>query len=336
MNNLKTLKESLSLLDLSDKTIGYTSGCFDIITSGHCDILFKCKQRCDILIVGLNSDKSIKLNKGEYRPIVNELERYFVLSSLRMIDFVFLFDDKNNNDIIKELKPDIYFKGGDYKKENLSSAPIVESYGGKVEIISLYHKTSTTRIIEKIKNTPSIKSATKQKAILIDRDGTINEEIEYLHEPEKFKLLDNASEGLYLFQKHGYKIVIITCQNGIGLGYFSKEDFFRVNREMFRQLNKKGIKVDKIYFCDSSYSNNDINPKKSLVDRAIEELNLDESKCLLIGDKTGDLDLNEKMLKIAVETGHACKDGQYDVQIDCFAKDLKNAALKVINKHVKW
>ena len=135
---------------LSDKKVVFTNGCFDIIHVGHVRYLTAAKKFGDVLIVGLNTDESVKKLKGESRPINNELDRAEVLSGLKAVDYVILFGENTAENLIAELKPDIYVKGGDYTLDTLPEAEIVQSYGGHVEIVNLVAGKSTTNIIEKI------------------------------------------------------------------------------------------------------------------------------------------------------------------------------------------
>lgn len=139
------------------RRVGFTSGCFDILHAGHVDYLEKAKAICDCLIVAVNTDASIRKNKGEGRPINPENERLKVVSALKSVDHAFLFDETNNNVNIEMLKPDVYIKAGDYDLTKLSSKSIVEKYGGTVELIPLEYDVSTSDVIERI--------LCKQKAI---------------------------------------------------------------------------------------------------------------------------------------------------------------------------
>lgn len=316
------------------KKIGFTSGSFDILHAGHWSYLEKAKEACDILIVGVNSDISVQNYKGPDRPIVPEKQRAQLVAALECVDWVFLFDERRNRMNLEVLKPTYYVKAGDYKPEELTSSDVVEKYGGKVLLLPMEEGLSTTKIIEKIlkvygKEVETKKETRKQsKAILIDRDGTINEEREYLHEPEKFRLLPHAGEGLKKFQEMGYKIIVVTIQAGIGLGYFTKEDFFKVNREMFQQLKLHGVIIDKIYFATHAKTPDGKNPKIALIERARAEEDLNLKESIVIGDKTRDLAAGEAFgcQKIAVKTGHACKDNEYPITPDFIAKDLGEAA----------
>jgi rfaE bifunctional protein nucleotidyltransferase chain/domain len=134
------------------KKIVFTNGCFDIIHAGHVDYLEKAKSLGDFLVVGLNSDESVKRLKGPTRP-VNPLEqRKKVLQALKPVDLVIVFEEDTPERLIKEIKPDVLVKGGDWKIENIVGADFVMSYGGKVYTIDFVYDTSTTKIIEKVKN----------------------------------------------------------------------------------------------------------------------------------------------------------------------------------------
>jgi len=132
------------------KKIVFTNGCFDILHSGHIAYLYKAKKLGDILIIGLNSDNSIKRIKGEKRPIILQEERAFLLSALEMVDYVTIFDEDTPYELIKIIKPHILVKGGDWPIDNIVGKDIVESYGGKVLNIPLVEGKSTTNIIERI------------------------------------------------------------------------------------------------------------------------------------------------------------------------------------------
>ncbi len=146
------LEEVCNLLRGKGQKIVFTNGCFDIIHSGHVQYLYKAKNFGDVLVVGLNSDDSVRRLKGDLRPINNQKDRAIVLSALEMVDYVCIFDEDTPLNLIKMVKPDYLVKGGDYKKDEIVGADFVESYGGNVEIIPFVEGKSTTKIIEKMKN----------------------------------------------------------------------------------------------------------------------------------------------------------------------------------------
>ncbi len=144
------LDDLLKKLRKENKTIVTTNGCFDILHAGHVRYLEKAKSFGDILIVLLNSDKSVKSIKGANRPINNENDRAEVLSALRSVDFVVLFDEDSPINLLLKIKPDIHTKGADYTIETLPEARQIMANGTKIEFISFVEGKSTTSIIEKI------------------------------------------------------------------------------------------------------------------------------------------------------------------------------------------
>ncbi len=131
--------------------IVFTNGCFDLLHPGHIDCLTKAKAFGDRLIVGLNSDESVKRLKGVNRPIYNEKDRCTMLTGLEVVDAVVLFEEDTPINLIEAIVPDILVKGSDYKKGNIVGAEIVEKHGGKVELINLVAGFSTSELMRRIK-----------------------------------------------------------------------------------------------------------------------------------------------------------------------------------------
>ncbi|MHB1661628.1 MAG: D-glycero-beta-D-manno-heptose 1-phosphate adenylyltransferase, partial [bacterium] len=129
------IKKEISELRKESKKIVFTNGCFDIIHAGHVGYLNKAKALGDILVVGINSDKSVKRLKGESRPVINEKDRAYILANLKPVDYVVIFDEDTPYILIKEIIPDILVKGGDYEGKNVVGRDIVESAGGRVALI---------------------------------------------------------------------------------------------------------------------------------------------------------------------------------------------------------
>ena len=132
------------------KKIVFTNGCFDILHVGHLTYMNEAKAQGDILIVGVNSDESVRRLKGLSRPINTEKDRAELLSGLKAVDFTVVFDEDTPMELIDELKPSIHVKGGDYKKEDLPETIIVEKHGGEVRILKFVEGKSTTNIINKV------------------------------------------------------------------------------------------------------------------------------------------------------------------------------------------
>ncbi|MCM8809008.1 MAG: D-glycero-beta-D-manno-heptose 1-phosphate adenylyltransferase [Candidatus Omnitrophica bacterium] len=150
IKTIEEIKKISSKLKKQGKIIVFTNGCFDIIHPGHIKVLKRAKSIGDILIVGLNSDKSVKMLKGKGRPIIDQKRRCEILSCFSMIDYIVVFKEKTPEKLIKKILPDFIVKGGDYKEEEVIGKEIIEKYGGKVVIVPLYKKYSTTNLIRKI------------------------------------------------------------------------------------------------------------------------------------------------------------------------------------------
>ncbi len=145
------LPEIVGTLRKAGKRIVFTNGCFDLLHVGHITYLNEARGLGDVLIVGLNTDRSIRALKGESRPIIPERERSHVLAALESVGYVVLFDEDTPLDLIGTIRPDILVKGSDYTRDTVVGADIVESYGGEVHLIRLVDNTSTTDIIRRIK-----------------------------------------------------------------------------------------------------------------------------------------------------------------------------------------
>jgi rfaE bifunctional protein nucleotidyltransferase chain/domain len=133
-------------------TVVFTNGCFDLIHRGHVDSLSKAAGFGDKLVVGLNSDSSIKFLKGKNRPLVDQQSRAILLAALIMVDAVVIFDEETPYELIKSILPDVLVKGSEYLLEEIAGYDIVLAEGGRVERIDLTEGFSTTALIDKIKN----------------------------------------------------------------------------------------------------------------------------------------------------------------------------------------
>jgi D-beta-D-heptose 1-phosphate adenylyltransferase (EC 2.7.7.-) len=146
------LKEFLELLEKvrGKKKIVFTNGCFDILHAGHADYLNKAKSLGDILVVGINSDASVRRIKGEKRPILPQQMRAYLLDNLKPVDYVVIFEEDTPLELIKAIKPDVLVKGADWDLERIVGADFVLSYGGRVERIPLSFDISTSKVVERI------------------------------------------------------------------------------------------------------------------------------------------------------------------------------------------
>jgi len=154
---MNIITNSVNIADIVDdlrkqnKKIVFTNGCFDILHRGHVEYLEEAKKYADILVLGLNTDNSVKRLKGAQRPYVNENDRAYVLSRLKAVDIVCLFDEDTPLELIKKVKPDFLVKGGDYKLDQIIGRELVENQGGQVLTIPFIGGHSSTSIIDRIK-----------------------------------------------------------------------------------------------------------------------------------------------------------------------------------------
>lgn len=153
MSNIKSAEEIKVLrksFQAEKKRVVFTNGVFDIIHAGHVDYLIKARATGDILIVGLNSDASVKRIKGEYRPIIPQSQRAFILSNLKPVDFVVLFEEDTPAKLIEAIVPDVLIKGADWSLDNIAGKDIVLENGGEVKTIEFVNSQSTSNIIQTI------------------------------------------------------------------------------------------------------------------------------------------------------------------------------------------
>lgn len=331
------LRKVVETLQQQGKKVGFTCGAFDLLHAGHVRYLEEAKKKCDILIVAVNTDESVRGYKGAKRPILPEGERMRLMAGLEAVDYVTPMLELRPRELLALLKPNFYFKGGDYSVHELKSRDVLDEWGGEAIVLPLVEGRSTSNIIDRVVQKELTESIPWRphsgKAVFLDRDGTINEDVPFLHDPKKFKLLPKAAEGMKRMKELGYRLIIVTNQQGIGLGYFPEEDFFQVNSAMFRQLSPHGIVVSKIYFCPHSEAEDCEcrKPKIGLLKRAEKDLGLDLSICFFIGDKVLDIETGEKAGCKTILVGSKDQGGS-PVSPDFYAANLLEAA-DIISKN---
>lgn len=138
------------------KAVVFTNGCFDLLHRGHVHTLREAKAQGDLLIVALNSDRSVKEIKGPRRPIMPETDRIELIAAMEMVDYVVVFDEPDPYSLIRAIKPDVLAKGGDWGSDKIIGADVVEQNGGRVAVIPYLKGFSTTEIIERIKDGESL------------------------------------------------------------------------------------------------------------------------------------------------------------------------------------
>ena len=276
--------------------VGFTCGAFDLLHAGHVAYLSAARQMCDVLIVAVNSDDSVRAQKGPLRPIRTQEERCALVGALRCVDAVILMSDRRPNRLISMLRPDLYIKGGDYNHRQLNSAPLVEAYGGTVVLIPVRFDVSTSATIKKIVEasvhaSPASTSKAYGGLILLDRDGTIIRNIPYLKDRLKVELVPGAVTALTKLQDAGFELAVATNQQGIGLGYLTFDEYVAVNGEMLRKLGTSGVRISRIYTCPHSVADECIcrKPQGEMLRRAMADLGHDPGRSYMIGDAESDI-----------------------------------------------
>lgn len=314
-------------------SIGFTCGSFDLLHAGHVQYLWEARKRCDVLIVAVNSDASIRAYKSPLRPVNAEEHRRYIVAGLEAVDAVTTLEDRRPLNLLLRWKPDLYIKGGDYEASALRSGDAVREYGGAVEVIRPEFPTSSTKMMERIealaRHAVPQPSPVQEPAglVLFDRDGTLIRNVPFLHDPARLELAPGAGEALAALQAAGFRIAILTNQQGIGLGYSTEQEFIAVNQRLFRELAPYGVLISRVYFCPHSMADRCAcrKPGAAMVDRALREFNVPPGRCFVVGDSTADAQAGLAVGCRAVLVGGApAPDGAWQ------ARDLGEAARRIL------
>jgi D-glycero-D-manno-heptose 1,7-bisphosphate phosphatase len=330
-SKIRTQKEIIKIVE-DQKKLGRKvvtlNGSFDILHLGHIKSFKEAKKQGDILIILLNSDKSIKKYKGPAHPINLEKNRAEALSALKFIDYIVIFDEINPKPILEKIKPDIHCNGSDWGK-NCIEREAVEENGGEIHILKWQKGFSTSAILEKKLGTgykPDI------KAVFLDRDGTINiNRPGCVREISQFNFAPGAVSALKKLSKTDYRIIIITNQSGVGRGYFAEEGLDKIHNWMLKKLSEEGIKIDKIYYCPHLPEDNCPcrKPKIKMFLQAVADFGINLSKSWFIGDDEKDViagrEANIKTIKIGSKMREELK-----LEPNLYAKNLSEAIAAIL------
>jgi rfaE bifunctional protein nucleotidyltransferase chain/domain len=278
--------------------IGFTCGSFDLMHPGHAQYLHLARQRCDRLLVAVNSDASVRRYKSPLRPINPERDRMYVVAALGSVDAVTVLEEDRPLSLILRWKPDLYLKGGDYQASSLRSAKAVEEYGGRAEVIASAFRTSTSGTIERIAaiaahSEIALAAGAPPKGLaLLDRDGTLIRDVPFLNDPERVELLPGVGEGLAELQKAGFALAIVTNQQGVGLGYTTRQEMIAVNQRLFRALGPYGARIARVYYCPHTAADgcDCRKPGAAMLRRAFEEFRVRPEQAVMIGDTPADVE----------------------------------------------
>lgn len=276
------------------RPVVFTNGVFDVLHRGHVNYLHEARALGGSLVVAVNSDSSARmLGKGPDRPLNKAEDRAAVLAGLASVSLVTFFDERTPVALIREVRPDIYVKGGDYDMESLEETRVVRSWGGEAVAIPFVDGFSTTSLVQRIRG------GVERKAAFLDRDGVINLDRAYVHKWEDFEFVPGAVDAMRRLSDAGYAIVIVTNQSGIARGMYTEVDYQLLTQQMCEALAAAGVKVTGVYHCphhpqgrvtELALECECRKPAPGMILRASQELGVSLSNSLLVGDKPSDIE----------------------------------------------
>ena len=259
--DVNTAAGKITELKKANKTVGLCNGGFDLLHPGHVKHFESAKKLCDCLFVAVASDKFVTARKGTNRPIFPEALRAYSVASVQYVYHVIISDVETGADLIRKLKPSFYIKGPDFTEKTTpgitSERDAIKAVGGEIRYTS-DPKLATTDIIKYIQE----KVKTEKVLLVIDRDGTLVEDVYFLGREknwrEQVKLKKDVIDLLiYIQTKHDTVKVVISNQHGVARGYFNTERVETVNNYISRLLERKGILLDNWQYCpdvDADYA----------------------------------------------------------------------------------
>ncbi len=290
---LKNKKDLINYLNSLSKenSIGVITGSFDLLHGGHKHALDYSSKLVDKLIVLVNSDETIYIYKGKNRPIESFEERIKNLEEYNNNLIYVELDEVIPNNLLKIIKPNKYFISKEWSFNPAEKIELIEFSTEIIEHPELEGFSSSKIVEEKI-----ITKFKDDKAIFLDRDGTINEDKGYINSSEDIEIKEINLKGIREMSKLKYKLIIVSNQSGISRGYFTESDLKKVNNRVIELITENGGRIDQIYF-DTSLPENPSNfrkPNNGMLLRAIEEFNIVLKDSWLIGDKDTDVELAKK------------------------------------------
>lgn len=284
------------------RPIVFTNGVFDVLHRGHVNYLHQAAALGGSLIVAVNSDSSARmLGKGPDRPLNRADDRAAVLAGLASVALVTFFDERTPVELIQEIRPDLYVKGGDYDMEQLEETRVVRSWGGNALAIPFVDGYSTTALVKRIRagDGAGASAAAPRQAAFLDRDGVINRDRAYVSRWEDFEFVPGAVDAMRRLKKAGYALVVVTNQSGIARGYYSEAQYQALTAAMQQALANAGAAVDAVYHCphhpkgkvaELAIDCDCRKPAPGMILRAAKELNLSLADSILVGDKPSDIE----------------------------------------------
>ncbi len=273
-------------------SVGCISGSFDIITAIHFKALEERSKKCDVLILLLNSDSSVRGYKGIAKPILDETERAYTVAQSPFVTHIVLFDSLTPVPVLAKIKPDIFLNVSEWGTDCVEKNT-VKRYGGTIKVFNFFEpptwSKSTTELLKRIAVSEAKQVA---KAVFLDRDGVLNENKNgYIYKWEDITIKPHVVPALKAFKKAGYKLIIITNQSGIARGFYTEKQMHQLHKKMLRYFSENKITIDAVYYCP--HGPNDTcqcrKPNIGMLVQAAQEQNLNLSKSWFIGDSDTDV-----------------------------------------------
>jgi D-glycero-D-manno-heptose 1,7-bisphosphate phosphatase len=278
------------------KPVVFTNGVFDVLHRGHVNYLHEARALGGSLVVAVNSDASARgLGKGPDRPLNKAEDRAAVLAGLASVSLVTFFDERTPVELIKEVQPDLYVKGGDYDMEALEETRVVRSWGGDAVAIPFVDGYSTTSLVKRIR---AGETGAGRKAAFLDRDGVINLDRAYVHQWDEFEFVPGAVDAMRRLREAGYALVVVTNQSGLARGMYTEDQYQALTAQMRQALAEMGAEVAGVYHCphhpkgkvpELAVDCDCRKPEPGMILRAVTELGLSLADSILVGDKTSDI-----------------------------------------------
>ena len=332
--NLKKLERLVSNYSKEGKRIGCLSGSFDVLAARHYRSFFECSQKCDILIILLNSDESIRQYKGPSKPILAQNERSYLVAQSTFVTHVLIFDELTPVSVLERIKPDVFFNTSEWGEGSIER-PTVEKNGGVIDIFDVHLEDAWVKSSsEMIRRIISSENMEVQKAVFLDRDGVINKNgAGYIYKWDDFKFLPYVVSSLKRLQKAGYLLFIITNQSGIGRGIFTEKDLVKLNRKIISYLKEQGVNITAIYYCphhpDAGCACR--KPEPGMLIQASKQFDLNLSKSWMIGDSGSDIDAGRQVNTQTVQILHKDSETNGRFKPRFIVKNIKEATDSILS-----
>ncbi len=305
------------------------NGSFDVLHAGHVRSIEEARTQGDVLLILLNSDRSVRLYKGPTRPMVGEQDRAALLAALEAVDSVVLFDEINPKRLLAKLKPAVHCNGADWGRGCVEQA-VVEENGGRLHVLRWRPGHSTTDLISRI---TKAQTSPVVRAVFLDRDGTINADGTHTpYQADHIRFLPTVISALRRLSKTDYKIIIVTNQSGVGRGYYTDRHVQRLHAWLTQTLAARGVRIDAAYYCPHHPHDGCLcrKPEIGMLLRAVEDFGVSLAKSWFIGDDARDVSAGRESNVQTIKLGARLP--QSNLQPTAYARNLRDAVSLILQR----